>query len=930
MNANVDSLEIQIEASATKANAELDKLISKLKIVQSVLGTSSKNIAGIQNSTEKAIKVSNRGTKSMIGGFVKLGVVIMMLRRAFGYLSNAIKNSMDYGETINLFQTAFRDIGKKSGEEFEFAFLEKAEDFQNSLTTSLSIDPDLFMNYQAVFASVASSMGLTASAAYDLSESFTLLGADIASLYNLGFEESMLKLQSALSGQSMAIRSLGVDITNTTMAEKALSLGITKNVKDMTQAEKAQLRYIMIMETLTVAQGDMARTLNSPSNQLRILKEQFNQLSRAIGNVFIPIITTVLPYINALAMGLKNLFTTIAKLVGFTLPDFKETPVEIFASDDVESEIDGVTGAIKKLKNATAGFDELNVISQDAGGGAGGGGSSFDLSEKIAAMNAEYKAVVDKITQEVQSKAEEILKKFQPVLTWIENHLDKIWYFVIGIGAGLLTWRIASAFTKGVSNVLLNLKGISSALLIVFGTATLVAGAIDAWVNGTSWGNLLAMLGGMGAMVGGLAISFGTVGAAIGLIVGGITLLVTGIKDALSGSKTLQTTLAVIGGIMSVAGGIAIIIGGWIPLVVGAVAAAIAAVVIYWDEIKDFFVKMWKGVVNVFEKCADWINNSVVQPIAGFFSGLWKTVTGFLSDTWNSITGFFSRFWNGFVQAAKSVWEVVRVPIALILTLFDWVWQGVKAIYSAVAGWFTSNVITPVSTAFNNLVNNIKTFFSNAWTAIKDIWTAVSSWFDKNVVQPLKTLFDKLTSGIKEFFSNAWNGIKSVWNAVSSWFDNSVVTPVKNAFDNATKAIGGFFTRLWNDIKNTFKSVKEWFQTNVADPITNVFKGAINLVIDAANWLIRGLNKISIKIPDWVSDLLGMEQGATFGFSIPTIPRFAEGGFPNTGELFLARENGIPEMVGRFGGRTAVANNDQITSGIREAVVQGMLIGLTV
>ena len=845
MSEVIDSLEIQVEANAAKANAELDKLIEKLNLVQSAMKGSAKSIITVDKGVSAATKTANNGTKSMVSGFLKLSFVIKALRKSFEYLTNAIKSSMDYSETVNLFQTAFRALGKKSGDAFENAYLEKAEQFQSNLANSLSVDPNLFMNYQAVFANMTSAMGLTSEAAYDLSESFTLLGADISSLFNISFEESMTKLQSALSGQPRAIRSLGVDITNATMAEKALSLGIDKNVQSMTQAEKAQLRYIMIMESLTVAQGDMARTLNSPANQLRILKEQFNQLARAIGNVFIPAITTVLPYINALAMGLKQIFTAIAELVGFVMPDFKTTPIAIFDSEDAESEVNGVAGAVKKLKNITAGFDELNVVSQDADGGAGGaGGSSFDLSDKIAAMNAEYKAMVDKITQEVQSKAEEILKKFQPVLTWIEEHLDKIWYFVIGIGVGLLAWKITQTFSNGIGTLLANLKLISAELLIVLGTATLVAGAIDAWVNGVSWGNLLAMLGGMGVLVGGLAIVFGTTGAAVGLIVGGIALLVTGIKDAIGGSKTLQTTLSVIGGIIAIAGAIAILVGGWIPLVVGAVVAAIAAVVIYWDEIKAFFIKMW---------------------------------------------------------------------------------DGVKATYSAVSGWFTDNVIVPVCTAFKNLLTNITTFFTNAWTAIKGVWTAVSGWFNTNIIQPLNKFFTELTNKIKQFFQNAWEGIKGVWTAVSGWFNNSVITPVKTAFNAATTAIGGFFTKLWTDIKNTFKSVKDWFQTNVADPIANVFKGAINIVIDAANWLIRGLNKISIKVPDWVCSLLGISTGSTFGFSIPTIQRFAEGGFPNTGELFLARENGVPEMVGTIGGRTAVANNDQITAGIREAVVEGML-----
>lgn len=223
------------------------------------------------------------------------------------------------------------------------------------------------------------------------------------------------KLQSALSGQARAMREFGVDISVATMQEKAYALGINKSVTAMTQAEKAQLRYIMIMEGLTVAQGDMARTLESPANQLRILSAQFVQLTRAIGNVFIPMVTAVLPYINAVVMGVKNLITSLAKLVGYEIPDFKATPVQIFDTEDATGEVDNVTQSVKDLKKTMLGIDELNVMSDNssASAGASAGGSTIDLSAQIAEMNAAYKDMVAGITDSIGSKSTDILESWR-------------------------------------------------------------------------------------------------------------------------------------------------------------------------------------------------------------------------------------------------------------------------------------------------------------------------------------------------------------------------------------------------------------------------------------------------------------------------------------------------------------------------------------
>jgi hypothetical protein len=182
------------------------------------------------------------------------------------------------------------EMGSAASETFAKGFIERATNFNNRITEALSLDPNLMMNYQAVFAQMANSMNLTADSAQNISESLTLLGNDIASLWNIDTDVAMKKLQSGLAGQIRPLRELGVDISKTSLEMYALKYGITDSVENMSQAAKVQLRWLAIMEQTEVAFGDMAKTLQSPANQLRILQQQWTNLSRSIGNVFLPVL----------------------------------------------------------------------------------------------------------------------------------------------------------------------------------------------------------------------------------------------------------------------------------------------------------------------------------------------------------------------------------------------------------------------------------------------------------------------------------------------------------------------------------------------------------------------------------------------------------------------------------------------------------------
>lgn len=165
-----------------------------------------------------------------------------------------------------------------------------------------------------------------------MSKNLTQLGYDLSSFFNISVEDAMQKLQSGISGELEPLRRLGYDLSQARLEATALSLGIDKSVQSMTQAEKAELRYYAIMTQVTTAQGDLSRTLEAPANQLRVLSAQFNMAARAIGNIFIPALNTILPYAIAVVQVIREIANAIASLFGFEMTEVDYSGITAGAS----------------------------------------------------------------------------------------------------------------------------------------------------------------------------------------------------------------------------------------------------------------------------------------------------------------------------------------------------------------------------------------------------------------------------------------------------------------------------------------------------------------------------------------------------------------------------------------------------------------------
>lgn len=509
----------------TNALASLASQGSKVgAAINSVGATGSKGtslLSGWLNRLTGSTGKATRATKSFsqIAGsfYANFYVVTRGLRSAW----SSVESSMDFLETVNYFEVAMRKLGDdatanwkqagyESAEAYAKSFSERAKQLTAKMTgyevdedgnatytglKNLGMNPDTVMNYQAMFAQVSESIGVAEESALNFSTALTMLGADWASLRNTTFEQAFEKFASALAGQSRAVRAFGIDITNATLQEYAYKYGLTTAIAEMNQATKAQLRLLAILDQSKVAYGDLANTMESPSNQLRMLRQNVSNLARTIGNLFLPVVEKVLPYINGLVMAIQRLFTWIGGLLGIEFSSINssiggmDNGVEdlVDGVDDAEDSLNGANDAAKKLKNTILGFDEINQLndnsdSSSGGSGSGGGigGGSALLDEEIADALARYQEEWDKAFDRMENKAQDIADRicnafkrgdYEGIGSYISNGITK--------GLESINWNsvygVSKNFGKGFAEFLNGL--ISPSLFGAVGKT--IAGALN-------------------------------------------------------------------------------------------------------------------------------------------------------------------------------------------------------------------------------------------------------------------------------------------------------------------------------------------------------------------------------------------------------------------------------------------------------------------
>lgn len=799
----VDELQVLITANTNELRKEL--------------GNTNKKLDGLKKSAEKSTAGVKTAFKKLATGIAALGIGKI--------ISESIQSGMDAIESDSLFETSLGNMA------------DDVRAWSDEVSNTLGLNAVAVRKNTGTIFNMTSSMGLAEDNALKMAKGISVLSEDMASFYNLSSEEAFTKLRAGITGEAEGLKALGILVDENTVKQVAYSAGIAQNGAELTQQEKVLARYVAILQQTGNAQGDLARTIQSPSNQLRILKNQITQLGITFSNFLMPIVSAVLPYLTAFTKVVSQAVSGLAAFFGMTGGgDVSDDTKNISTNaGNISSGLDNANDSAKKLKKTMAGFDEMNVLQEQsdssASGNSSGGtstvGLNFDLSEYDAHLDwvsSETEALVEKIKGWFSGigdgiNFDNLVKAFKNLKKAVEPIAGKIWdglkWAYDNILKPLAQWTIGEAvpaFLNGVSGCLEFLNPFLESFMNLGGwlwdsflqpIATWTGGVIVDTLNGVG-GALTAIgewasanQGVIDAMVNAFAIFFG-----------------------LWKLTELLAFIGMSGGLVGAFGAITAAIWSCTGAKIADKLETVALTAMY---AKDFIVSIAKGTVEIVKQ-----------------TGAWIALTA--KKAWDAIQ-------TGVVTVAQTVWNGICVAATAVTTAlgaaFTFLTSPIGLVVLAIAA------VIAIVVVCIKYWDEIKEVASKCWDGIKAVWNKVSEWFKKNIVEP-----------IKKTFSDLWDGVKGIFSG-----------------------IGEFFSGVWEGVKSIFKKAGQF----ISDTVGGAFKSAINAVLTTAVNIINGF----IKAINFAISLINAIPGVNISkLDLLEVPKMAKGGVVDRATLAVVGEAG--------------------------------------
>ena len=662
-----------------------------------------------------------KGLRSQLGGLQsvvrKLGTVIasvFAVRSIVNFSKECIELGSNVAEVQNVVDVAFGDM------------TDKVEAFASTAIQNFGMSRLAAKKTASTYMAMAKGMGVAEETAADMSITLAGLTGDVASFYNISQELADTKLKSVFTGETESLKDLGVVMTQTNLEAYALSKGISKNIDDMTQAEKVALRYNFVLDQLALANGDFARTSDSWANQTRILSMQWEEFMSIIGQALITVLTPCVKVLNQIVANLINIAAAINSVVASI---FGTQQAVSGAISESVAEQDAMTDATKETakaqKGLLAGFDEINKLS-----------SSSDTSESATTLPvASTESVVPALGVDT-SAAEKTLGFIQSIrdafgefssqIDWngIQTSAEGLWstlsrYDEIAFEGLRMLWEdvlqplglwaintAAPVFLDGLNealdlladtaDVLLGEKSLSElvdeltplqtallGLVVSLGVLVAVQGVSATFTAITTFlqtvkslkaasliGKLaeVLMLTASGAGTLGEAMSLvfgpGSIIAGIAAIVGGAILAVTNFLSMLDGGFSWVNEGLMLLGIAIAAVG-AVILGApaTVAAVVAAIIAAVATAVVLIKE-------HWAEIKDAAGKCWEWIKETWGKAASWFDEKIIKPVSNGFIGFVNGLIGMVESFVNFFVRGIN---KIISAANSLSFDVPDWV-----------------------------------------------------------------------------------------------------------------------------------------------------------------------------------------------------------------------------------------------------------------
>lgn len=933
-------------------------------------------IAGIGNaSSETGEKIRRLSTplSSVTNKLSALYAKGFLAKRALDVLTSPVESAMNYVETLNYFNSAFNQVaegidtdewkksGIKSAEAYANSFQERAKQLSQKLTgfeisdtgeltrtntASLGLDPEKTMQYQATFAQMASSMGDTSETALKLSNALTMIGADLASVRNMDFEDVWQDMASGLTGMSRAMDKYGINIRNANMQQELYNLGINTSISNLSQADKTILRTIILLNNSKYAWADLSNTINQPANQIRMLQANFASLGRTIGSLFIPILQTVLPYINAIVIALQRMFAYIAKLLGIKLSNFVSSTGGISVdtsniADDMDNASDAVDTAntnAKKLEKTLSvmSFDELNQLNDNSnsdsssnpssGSGSGGlghiGALDAALDDALSAYQKAWEDAFKKMSNRANEMADAIVNAFKKkdwkglgkiMADGINWGMQKLYDAINWNKVGPYITKFTSAFTQTFNSLVDNINWDLMGRTFGAGMNTIVNTA-NQLLEGIDWKNLgVKFANGVTGLV--REVDWGNFGNLLG-------------NSFMRGWRIFE---------------------GFVEsLHYGEIGTAVA-----------------EGLNGIFEK----INfGEIAHTLATGLNGAFDTLASFTKDfEWNdlvnnitngittfikkfdwqengqSLEGFLDNFLESLVSVAKNVpWEEFGKNVGIFLSKISWgehlvqlgetllevlggIWTGLG---NSSAGTFVQAIVAfGIAEKLLPVINTIGAVFgadtlvgsiaTNATAAISNGFSNVIGLFGEGgavyealstgalnlgyafegltgIALPIEASFGIIVTAIVAFVAS----VKNAWDT-SETFRSTVIgafTKVKDSLVGAFNKIKDALLPMIESVKKLASTFVDLYNNSPIKPVVVLFESlvasivgtALSTAIDAVSTAFSGIIKVLQGGIDLISGVFEILKGI-FTLDFSTVAQ----GFKDVGSAIATAFNGI-------------------------------------
>ncbi len=843
------NINLKIQEQTSSASSKLSKGLL------SVSNNSNKANASVRKLTSglKSMGAASTGVKSLSTSFVSLtaGLKAFVAVKLTQYFSDIVTTATDAVETLNLFSVAMGDLANSTN------------DLLTSLSESSGLDITSLMGTTAEYNLLARSMGVASDKAQILSTTSSQLAIDLASLTNRNVSDVADDLRSGLVGQSETMYKYGVDITEAALQQEALNQGITKTVSNMTQAEKVQLRYAVILRQTSLAQGDFANTVNQPANQIRILQERLLTLSRSIGSIFVPALTAILPLLNAIVQGLTEITDKLAEMAGYTSTSVENTTDNFTGlGDEADSATDSVDSLSESIKGL-ASFDELNII-----------GSTTDTT----ATDTSSDAYID--VGSYDSGITSIRQKSEEYLAFMKQGLKDLRDLWLSAFPNLFPNVNFSSVADNVASIVNSLKTIGSTLygefknvapslkeLItttaisvydVFGVFTelFIAAVADALSNLTqpfkNWSESVS-----GNLISAFSSNSSTISTIHDLLINAI-------------GSTEDESVAVMSGFMQNAVNFGLTLSN---VFVSAYAAASTAI--------DDFVAGNKGKIETFFTDIIEVGNSCI--------GLFNTI---IAD----LIGIFDGFWSKWgEQSVNTITTILLEQFAIVMDIFSNILKPIlDSLFESIRAVWDSGL----SDAFVQLGDTLGALIA----LLGDMWSTI-----------LQPLLSWIVSAFGPYIVNTFETIFSVASSVLSGIAR-VVGGILSVFEGFFQILSG----LLNDNSDLMRQGFINMFSGIGSIVAGVLSSIANVFVSAINGIIGVINTVGSEFPNYVK----MSKLEKVNISIPAL---ASGGILDAGQAFIAGEAGA-ELIGSYNNKATVMplENTSFVSAMQNAVAQGV------